>query len=105
MTEKATTPTGKIVSELRWGVLTATLWANPTQNGETLSVTLRRGYQHPPGEWKEVKMSVPREQLLSVSELLREMHHRGWEYLNSVPKTVPAEDSDAQDGAGEGRIR
>jgi hypothetical protein len=86
MSEAQEQQSGRIVSEVRWGRVSAALWANPTEHGEALSVTIRRSYQHPPGTWKDVKMSVPRDQLLTVCELLREMHCKAWEYRNSRPE-------------------
>jgi hypothetical protein len=58
--------------------LQATIWSNPTENGNRYNVTLRRSYQQD-DEWKETKVSLPFSDLLQAARLLEWANDRIFE--------------------------
>lgn len=69
----ASNPSRRPAKELRRGALKLTIWANPTKNGRTrLSIVPRRIFKRDEGSAWEESDAFGVEDLLGLSELLRE---------------------------------
>lgn len=75
MTETHTTKTQRPVDSIRDRDLEASIWRNGTKEEPRFNTSFRKSYRDEDGEWRETQSYSPND-LLRLSEIMREAHHR-----------------------------